>query len=41
MAKAVFYHKVDSVYRDVTGQQYHFPKQYLSRVQRAMNDWIV
>jgi putative restriction endonuclease len=41
MAKAVFYHKVDSAYDDVTGLQYHFPRTYLSRVQQTIDDWIV
>lgn len=39
--KVVFYHKPDSVYDDVTGERYHFPSQYLSRVESAIDDWIV
>ncbi|SOE10523.1 putative restriction endonuclease [Hoeflea halophila] len=39
--KAVFYHKPDSRYDDVTGQRYHFPHIYLSRVQRVVDDWMV
>jgi putative restriction endonuclease len=39
--KSVFYHKSDSEYDDVTGEQYHFPSQYLSRVEKSLNDWIV
>ncbi|MFN4206360.1 MAG: HNH endonuclease [Agrobacterium albertimagni] len=41
MAKAIFYHKDESGYKDVRGQLYHFPKMYLSRVQQALGDWIV
>ncbi|MBP1851193.1 HNH endonuclease [Rhizobium halophytocola] len=41
MAKAVFYHKHDSSYHDVTGKHYHFPQSYLSRVQQTVGDWIV
>lgn len=39
--KSVFYHKPDSEYDDITGEQYHFPSQYLSRVENSLNDWIV
>ncbi len=39
--KSVFYHKPDSIYDDITGEQYHFPSQYLGRVQKSLNDWIV
>lgn len=41
MARAVFYHKIDSAYDDVTGLHYHFPRTYLSRVQQTIGDWIV
>ena len=41
MAKAVFYHKPDSQYDDVTGERYHFPQTYLSRVESVLGDWIV
>ncbi|MBD1547163.1 HNH endonuclease [Roseibium aggregatum] len=41
MAQAIFYHKPDSEYDDVTGKQYHFPKTYLSRVEKTLGDWIV
>jgi len=41
MVKAIFYHKPDSAYKDVTGVQYHFPKMYLSRVLQTVGDWIV
>lgn len=39
--KSVFYHKPDSQYDDITGEQYHFPSQYLSRVEKSLNDWMV
>ncbi|THV25103.1 HNH endonuclease [Peteryoungia ipomoeae] len=41
MAKAIFYHKDGSGYKDVRGQLYHFPKMYLSRVRQAEHDWCV
>jgi putative restriction endonuclease len=41
MTNAVFYHKIGSVYDDVTGKQYHFPKQYLSRVEQTVDDWVI
>lgn len=41
MAKAIFYHKDLSGYKDLRGKLYHFPKMYLSRVQQAQNDWVV
>ncbi|WP_417686392.1 HNH endonuclease [Roseibium sp.] len=41
MAQAVFYHKPNSDYDDVTGARYHFPKSYLSRVEQTIDDWIV
>lgn len=41
MAQAVLYHKLDSVYDDITGKQYHFPKMYLSRIEQTLGDWIV
>jgi len=39
--KSVFYHKPDSQYDDITGERYHFPKTYLSRVQSSLGNWIV
>lgn len=41
MANAVFYHKHDSIYDDDPATKYHFPKQYLSRVEQTLGDWIV
>jgi putative restriction endonuclease len=39
--KAVFQHKPDSPYDDEPGQRYHFPKQYLRRVEQTKGDWVV
>lgn len=39
--KAVFYHKPDSQYDDANGERYHFPHQYLSRVEPTIGDWII
>lgn len=41
MAFGVFIHRTDSVYDDVPSEQYQFPKQYLSRAQQCVGDWIV
>ncbi len=41
MANAIFYHKEDSQYDDDPARFYHFPKQYLSRVQQTVGDFIV
>jgi len=41
MSNAVFYHKPDSIYDDDPATRYHFPKSYLSRVQKTLEDWIV
>lgn len=34
-------HRVDSVYDDSPAEQYQFPKQYLSRAQGSVGDWIL
>ena len=39
--KGVFSHKPDSPYDDVKGERYHFPKIYLSRVEKVLNDYFV
>ncbi len=39
--KAVFYHKTNSRYDDVTGERYQFPRIYLSRVENTIGDWFV
>lgn len=41
MVQAVFYHKIGSIYDDVTGLRYHFPKMYLSRVRQTVGDWVI
>lgn len=39
--KGVFVHKPDSGYDDVKGERYHFPRTYLTRVEKTLGDWIV
>lgn len=39
MVNAVFYHKPDSVYDD-SYDSYHFPSQYLSRINKTIGDFI-
>ena len=41
MAKAVFYHRPDSIYDDRLEEFYHFPGQYLSRVTQTIGDHII
>jgi putative restriction endonuclease len=41
MAKGVFYHKDGSGYKDIRGNQYHFPKTYRSRVEQTVGDWVM
>lgn len=41
MSQAVFYHNPDSIYDDDPASKYHFPKSYLSRVKKTLDDWIV
>jgi putative restriction endonuclease len=41
MAFAVFIHRADSPYEDSPATQYQFPKQYLTRVEPTVGDWIV
>ena len=41
MVNAVFYHKDDSIYKDVKGKRYHFPGSYLSRVAQTIGSLIV
>lgn len=37
----VFSYRADSPYDDVPGERYHFPRQYLARVEQTVGDWIV
>lgn len=41
MVKKVLIENPESIYMDKPGVHYHFPKQYLSRVQEAVNDWVL
>ncbi len=41
MAFGIFIHRTDSIYDDVPSERYQFPKQYLSRAQQCLDDWIV
>ena len=41
MAFGIFIHRTDSIYDDVPSERYQFPKQYLSRAQQCVGDWIV
>ena len=41
MVAAIFYHKADSAYDDLPDRYYHFPKQYLSRVEQVIAQPII
>lgn len=41
MSYGVFIHRTDSVYNDAPAEQYQFPKQYLTRVEACVGDWVV
>ncbi|WP_299987120.1 HNH endonuclease [uncultured Ruegeria sp.] len=41
MAFGIFIHRTDSIYDDVPSERYQFPRQYLTRVQQCVGDWIV
>lgn len=41
VANAVFISKINAEYDDTVEERYHFPKIYLSRVERAIGDWII
>jgi putative restriction endonuclease len=41
VANAVFIAKINSDYDDAVEVRYHFPKMYLSRIQRTVGDWII
>ena len=41
MGFGVFMHKSDSVYDDIPAERYQFPRQYLSRAEACVGDWIV
>ena len=41
MTKAVFISKINSIYDDLPEERYHFPKQYLRRIEETVGDWII
>ena len=41
MTKAVFISKINSVYDDLPEERYHFPRQYLKRIEATAGDWII
>jgi len=41
VANAVFTTKPDPAYEDTPEVRYHFPKQYLKRVEQTVGDWII
>ena len=41
MGHGVFIHRSDSIYDDSPAERYQFPRQYLSRVQSCVGDWII
>jgi putative restriction endonuclease len=41
MGFAVFIHRSDSIYDDSPAERYQFPRQYLSRVEASVGDWII
>lgn len=41
MGFGVFIHRSDSIYDDSPSERYQFPRQYLSRVEHCVGDWII
>lgn len=41
MVKAVFIQNRDSIYDDLPGHAYHFPKVYFKRVVQTVGDWVI
>ena len=41
MAKAVLVTKIGSIYDDLPEERYHFPRQYLGRMEACVDDWII
>ena len=41
MAFGVFIYRTDSIYNDSPAERYQFPRQYLSRAQACIGDWII
>src|SRR5262249_35559867 len=41
MAKAILVTKIGSIYDDLPEERYHFPRQYLGRMEACVGDWII
>ncbi len=41
MTRGVFIHRQDSIYDDSPAERYQFPRQYLSRVEACIGDWVI
>ena len=41
MGFGVFIHRSDSIYEDSPADRYQFPRQYLSRVEACVGDWVI
>lgn len=41
MTFGAFIHRTDSICDDVPSERYQFPKQYLTRVEQCVGDWVV
>ncbi|WP_226583564.1 HNH endonuclease [Acuticoccus sediminis] len=41
MGFGVFIHRSDSIYDDSPADRYQFPRQYLTRVEACIGDWII
>jgi putative restriction endonuclease len=41
VANAIFTTKPDPAYDDTPEEKYHFPRQYLRRVEQVVGDWII
>lgn len=41
MSKAVLVTKAGSIYDDLPEERYHFPQQYLGRMEACVGDWII
>jgi putative restriction endonuclease len=39
--KAVLFTKIGSIYDDLPEERYHFPRQYLGRMEASVGDWII
>ena len=41
MGFGIFVHRADSMYDDNPAERYQFPRQYLSRAEACVGDWII